>query len=269
MQQIVEFSAAVREATEGSTAMTGAQIDAADFASVVHNQIGQLLLAAKADAVVEKAIEAHKNGEKPVVALMNTMESFLDQYVEEKGIEAGDAMQLRWNELLKYALSRTIRRSEELPNGDTVVYPGNPKELSDNLKSLYYSIADTADGIESKFPVSPIDYIIQRLEKSGIKMAELTGRTSGLDYTDFENGHATYKHFQKANKNRVVNGFNNGTYDGMLLNASGSTGLSAHASKKFKDQSRATCSSRSRRRTSMSLFRRSGAFSGRDWSCGA
>ena len=243
LQQIVKFSKKVKDYVDTSTAQSGNQIDVTDFASIVHNQIGQLLLAAKADAVVEKAIESHKKGEKPVIALMNTMESFLDQFVEEKGIKAGQSMQLRWNELLKYALSRTLRTSEELPNGDTEIRTMDPAELGPELESAYNSILEIAGGIESKFPVSPIDYIIQRLEKAGItvgmrgfKMAELTGRTSGVEYSDFGEGLGSYKRFKKANKNTIVNGFNNGTFDGMLLNASGSTGLSAHASEKFKDQ---------------------------------
>ena len=236
LQQIVEFSEYVRGVTEGSTAMTGTQMDMTDFASVVHNQIGQLLLAAKADAVVEEAIKAHKAGEKPVIALMSTMEAFLDKFVEYKGIKSGEEIQLRWNELLKHALSRTLRVSEELPNGDPIVRDLQPSDLGEAAEALYRSIEEAADGIESKFPVSPIDCIIQKLAANGVKVAELTGRKSGIKYTDFENGKGTYVKFPSAKKNKVVNGFNSGEHDGMLLNASGSTGLSAHASQKFKDQ---------------------------------
>ncbi len=176
------------------------------------------------------AIAAHKRGEKPMISLMNTMEAFLDGYVEDKGIKPGDRIKLRWNELLRYALSRTLRVKEKLPNGDTVVHTINPDEFG--LGEYYRSIQRMADGIDIRFPVSPIDYIIQKLAKAGVKMAELTGRESGIEYTNFDTGEGIYRNFPKANKNRVVNGFNNGDFDGMLLNASGSTGLSAHASVK-------------------------------------
>src|SRR6185436_7636551 len=104
--QIVQFSHAVRDAAQSAggptaTAMSGNAIDVADFAALVHNQVGQLLLAAKADEVVKEAVEAHARGEKPVIALMNTMESFLDQYTTERNIKPGQPIQLRWHELLK------------------------------------------------------------------------------------------------------------------------------------------------------------------------
>ena len=238
LSEIVRFSGElsdkVKAQGEASTAMTGEQIDMTDFAAMVHNQIGQLLLAAKADAVVEAAIEAKRRGEKPVIALMNTMESFLGHYAQDHGIKPGQTITLRWNELLKYALSRCLRVTTKLPNGDTEISTIDPDEYG--MGAQYRAIQEAADSIESKFPISPIDYIIQKLNAAGVKMAELTGRESGLQYTDFENGVATYVRFKKANKNKVVNGFNFGTYNGMLLNASGSTGLSAHASEKVKDQ---------------------------------
>lgn len=236
LQQLVDFSALLHEADDDSTAMTAAQHESTDFASVVHNQISQLLLAAKADAVVDEAIAAHQRGEKPVIALMSTMESFIDHYAEDNQLKAGQPMQLRWNELLKHALRRQLRVSEDLPNGGTAISYTDPAALGERLEAMYHAIEAVADGIESKFPVSPIDYIVQKLNQAGVKMVELTGRQSGIQYTDFENGKGTYVKFQKAKKNPVVNGFNDGTYNGMLLNASGSTGLSAHASVKFKDQ---------------------------------
>lgn len=234
LSEIVRFSQTIRDLVQGSTAQSGAQISMTDFASIVHNQVGQLLLGAKADAVVEMAVQAHKRGEKPLVALMNTMESFLDNYTTDSEIKPGDPIQLRWNELLKYALSRTLRVSEEQPNGDTTIRTIDPDEYG--LGDFYRQVQALADEVEVPFPISPIDYIIQKLDRSGVKMAELTGRKSGIEYTNFETGDGIYRRFRKANKNTVVNGFNGGAYDGMLLNASGSTGLSAHASVKVKDQ---------------------------------
>ena len=236
LQQIVDFSELLHKDDEDSTAMTGAQHEGTAFASIVHNQISQLLLAAKADAVVDEAIAARKRGEKPVIALMSTMESFLDHFAEDNNLKPGSPIQLRWNELIKHALRRQLRVSTELPTGGTVISYKDPSALGELLESRYRAIEAAADAIESKFPVSPIDYIVQKLNKAGVKMVELTGRQSGINYTDFENGKGTYVGFPKAKKNPAVNGFNSGTYDGMLLNASGSTGLSAHASVKFTDQ---------------------------------
>jgi len=237
--QIVQFSHSVREAAQSaggatSTAMSDNAIDVADFAALVHNQVGQLLLAAKADEVVKEAAEAHSRGEKPVIALMNTMESFLDQYTTEHNIKPGQPIQLRWHELLRYALSRTLRGKVQQPNGDTVIVQLTPEELG--LSPQFEAIMEQIGELETEFPVSPIDYIVQQLEAKGVKTGELTGRTSGINYTDVKAGQGTYKRFPKANKNTLVNGFNGGVLNGLLLNASGSTGLSIHASEKFFDK---------------------------------
>ena len=237
LSEIVSFSGKIRDAVvgdESSTVQSEDAISMTDFASIVHNQVGQLLLAAKADAIVEECLAAKAAGEKPVIAVMNTMESFLDHYVDDKGIKVGQPLQLRWNELLKHALERTLRTTRDNPDGSTTIGQADPYAVG--LGELYDSIKAAADSIETKFPISPIDYILQKLNASGVKMLELTGRQSGIIYINFETGESTYAKFKKANKNTVVNQFNSGAADGMLMNSSGSTGLSAHASEKFKDQ---------------------------------
>lgn len=238
LSQIVKFSADIKELIAAqnvaSTAMGQNAIDVAPFASIVHNQVSQLLLAAKADAVVEEIIETNKQGQKPVVALMNTMEAFLSQYATEKGIQPGQRIKLGWTELLQYALSRTLRASEKLPNGDTIIHTMTPGELG--VQSEYDEIMAAAASIAPNLPVSPIDYIIQRAKAAGVNVGELTGRTSGIEYDAGSMTEGVYKHFKKANKNSLVNGFNDGSITGLLLNASGSTGLSIHASTRFKDQ---------------------------------
>jgi len=241
LRSIVDFSADVVAAAQSSsvggataTAQGANALAMQEFASIAHNQVGQLLLAAKADAVVNDALAAIERGEKPVIALMNTMESFLGHYVEDQGIKPGDAITLRWNELLQHALSRTLRGVRNLPNGDTEIVEFTPDELG--LRPQYDRVMAMTKALNITFPVSPIDYIIQKLEAKGVKMGEMTGRESGIEYSNFEKGTGTYRHFKKANKNALVNGFNGGSLDGLLLNASGSTGLSIHASTKFKDQ---------------------------------
>lgn len=241
LQDIVEFSRIAREMiaqeSQGDTrgtAMSQSQIEMTDFGAIVHNQIGQMLLAAKADAVVEKALKAHRAGQKPVVALMNTMESFLEQYAKDKNVQPGDTITLGWPDLLEYALSRTLRASEKLGNGDTQIITYTPGQLG--LGREYARILEAARNLKSSFPVSPIDYIVQKLAAQGVKMGELTGRGSGLLYTNFETHEAQYRRFPVAKKNQLVNDFNAGRTDALLLNASGSTGLSIHASTKFADQ---------------------------------
>lgn len=239
LRAIIEFSSDASEhvaevAGGKATAMSEAQIDVTEFAAVVHNNVSQLLLAAKADAVVEYALDLHRKGEKPVITLMNTMESFLDQFVDDKDIKPGEKINVSWKDMLKHALSRTLRASIKQPNGDTEIVTVTPEEIG--MEDEYQAIVEAIDELDVPFPSSPIDYIIQRLRSEGVKIGELTGRTSGVEYTNAEGGEGTYKHFKKADKNSLVNGFNSGELDALLLNASGSTGLSLHASTRFKDQ---------------------------------
>lgn len=234
LSKIARFTRIIRSRVADSTAMSGNQMAMTEFASIVHNQVSQLLLAAKADAVVDEVVAAHRRGEKPIVGLMNTMESFLKQYTADLDIKPGQEISLNWNALLEYALSRTLRVSEKLPNGDTSISTIDPAEY--NLDGMYNAVRDAAREIEVSFPVSPIDYIIQKAKKAGVNMGELTGRESGIEYVDFQTGQGIYRRFKKADKNRLVNGFNSGEIGGLLLNASGATGLSIHASEKFKDQ---------------------------------
>jgi len=238
LAEIVKFSDKVIEASKGmdfgSTAMGENEASMSPFASIVHNQISQLLLAAKSEEVVLEAVRVWKNGEKPVIALMNTMESFLDQWVTENDVKEGQKITLRWNELVEYALTRTLRATIKGPNGEQSPFVIDPKDIGLDLE--YNRIREAAMDIQSAFPVSPIDYIIQRLQEEGVPTGELTGRTSGIQYTDYKKNKGTYKRFRKADKNALVNGFNSGKLGGLLLNASGSTGLSIHASESFPER---------------------------------
>jgi hypothetical protein len=78
------------------------------------------------------------------------------------------------------------------------------------------------------------------VEAAGYRFGEITGRKARLEY-DSE-GHATYqrrssRQTSKA-KVRATDRFNSGKTDVLLLNRSGATGISLHASEKFADQRR-------------------------------
>ncbi len=239
LSEIVKFSKlmqrAVGVAGEGgeSTGMSENQHSMTDFASVVHNQISQLLLSAKADEVVNEALAAHAKGEKPVITMMSTMESFLGQYADSLELKHGDQMDLNWQTLLTHSLDSMLRITTKQPNGDHTITVANPADYG--MQESYDAIKEAIGETEIKFPTSPIDYIIQKLAAKGVKVGELTGRQSGIKYTNFDTGAGTYNKFRPAGKNALVNGFNSGALDSLLLNASGSTGLSIHASPKFKD----------------------------------
>jgi hypothetical protein len=63
---------------DGATGDAG--VESTNFTSIMHNVINQMMLAAKADSAAEMAIAALRRGEKPVLTVSQTMESFLKHY---------------------------------------------------------------------------------------------------------------------------------------------------------------------------------------------
>ena len=211
-------------------------VQMASFSSVTHNYIAQVLLASKCDIVVDRAIQAVKKGEKPVIALTNTLESVLGTYVAEHGIQNGEELQMGFADVLEAALDRMYKATEKDDAG------GNEKiSTAFTAEELGVDKADARireainDLRDLKLPISPIDYIKQKLEAAGIKVGEITGRTLTVDYSG-ETPKLSKRDTAQKDKNKNVNDFNSGKTDCIILNQSGSTGLSLHASERFKDQ---------------------------------
>jgi predicted RNA methylase len=223
---------------DGAIGEVGAR--STNFTSLMHNCIEQGLLAQKADATVQEAIAALQRGEKPVITVANTMGSFIEDYAESQDLSPGDAMNLSFGNLLERYLERSrdvvvtdyrghstrLRLSDEQLGGDAVLAY---EEALDCIRESDFT------GI----PISPIDYIEQQLERSGYRVTEVTGRKSGIEYG--ADGFMAYKvrlgeETTAKGKIDAVARFNAGDADVILLNCSGSTGISLHASEKFADQ---------------------------------
>lgn len=218
------------------------------FAALMHNIVNQMLLAIKANASADEAIAAHKRGEKPVIALANTNESFIKDFAEQEGIKIGDAIDLNFSAVLERYLARTLRVTIKHPDGKTKEHLQIPvKDLSPGLRQAYAEAkAFVTGGDFDGLPISPIDWIRHRLGQAGLSVKEVTGRQTMLDYSDSSGksvGGARYiarpKSEQGASGKRLsIAAFNSGRLDALILNRSGSTGVSMHASKTFKDQRR-------------------------------
>jgi len=206
------------------------------FTSVMHNLIDQFLLAVKAEGAVERAVDAARAGEKPVIAVANTMGSFLDHYAEQNNLVNGDAVDLDFSALFQRYLDRSRELLITEPDGTKYRWYIPDEELSAETLAAYDAAKDLIANSKIKgAPVSPLDYIIQRLEQEGLAVGELTGRGRILAYDkDFKTG--TLQGRSKPNVNTVINQFNSGELDALLLNSSASTGLSIHASENFTDQ---------------------------------
>jgi hypothetical protein len=256
LAKIQEFSEAVAKAVtridvnikaeaqvvspDGATGGAGAA--SVSFTSIMHNIINQMLLALKAKPAAEMAIEALKRGEKPVLTVSGTMESFLKDFSESAGLKTRDEISAGFEDVLKKYLDRTrtlIIRKPFAKKGETVRKYLTDQELGPDAKKIYDDAKNMIDGLDlSGLKVSPIDAIKDTLQKAGYRVGEITGRGNIIDYSGPTPIYSSRpgREITARGKGETIQKFNSGDYDALILNQSGSTGLSIHAGEKFADQ---------------------------------
>lgn len=208
-----------------------------EFSSIVHNLVKQFLLALKAEDSAAKMVASIKAGERPIFALENTMGSFLQNYVEANGLKDGDSLAgLNYAKVLSRSLKRTLYYNEKDEMGNNNRVEVHLDQLSKGVRALYEEAQGLIDALDVDLPVSPIDFIRDKVEKAGHKIAEITGRTLRVDYSGKTPKLSTVPAGEKKDRVATASGFNNGAIDALILNQAGSTGISLHASEKFRDQ---------------------------------
>lgn len=217
-------------ATDGAVGENSAS--GVGFAQVMHNVVSQMLLALKAPAVVDKAIALARAGEKPIIALSNTNESILKDYIDETGVRSGQNVDITFNAILERYLRRLRRITLKKPDKSKVhVYLSDAdiREFGgDDALAEYQRIEQQVRSIDlSGLPASPVDYILDRLNAAGVKADEITGRGVTL-----RGGRLTMREASPAEKKKAMNAYNAGRLDALVINKSGSTGFSMHATDK-------------------------------------
>ena len=220
-------------------------VETVNFGSTMHNLIDQMLLSLKAQSSVDHAIERLKAGEKVVLTVSNTMGSFLERYAYEMEINKGDPINLNFSNLyLKYLKKQREVKIKYPPRngqkGYIEIHDLTDEELGPELTKAYNNIVDFIKnaGFEDA-PISPIDYMHYKLRQAGFKTEEITGRNIGINYSGAtEDSIPTLQSIKNTTKTKydAIDHFNGGQADALILNQSGSTGLSLHASENFKDQ---------------------------------
>jgi len=207
-----------------------AGVDNLPYFSKVFNVINQMLFSIKADAVADRTIERLKEGKKPVIAFASTMGSFIEQMENENGLSVGDGdlINMDFAEVLRKGLSGVMRYTEKDVNGESIYKEFNLAELEPDARNEYNRITEKINTVSTGISISPIDMIIQKLEKAGYTVAEVTGRKFAIQPNDQGNkGLVTSR--KKINTNDAFRLFNNNEVDVLMINQSGSTGASAHA----------------------------------------
>ena len=221
--------------------------DSTEFHSVLHNLVTNMLLSLKADAVADAAIESlnkkGKDKEKPVIALSMTMETKLKEMMERDGLDVGDTIDWTFKDLLLKYLDRSREVRIKDPETNKVVQTIFIKDEDIGAEALdkYKEARTLIKSLNINAPISPIDRIRQRLKAAGKSVREITGRDYVLDYDDSGKAVISKKAEDErgnAGKLKSVDSFNDGSTDALIINGSGATGLSLHASVDFIDQTK-------------------------------
>ena len=221
---------------DGSTGGAGAT--SLNFTSVMHNLVNQFLLSSKVNASVEEAIRALQNKENPgqvVITAANTMESFLKDEMKRLDLKTGDAYSPNFNDLLL----RYLRRTREI----TIKQPFQKKgekgekhyltdtELGEAGVAFYRKTEKMLRNLDfGDLSTSPFDEMRARLEAAGHTMGEITGRKHQLVKNETDTWTIRGRRHTPKTKRETIIGYQNGETDVLLINQSGSTGISLHAS---------------------------------------
>lgn len=220
------------------------------------SQIAKLLLyGSKLDRTVKDAIAQIKAGEKPLIVVDNTLDSYI-QDIPEEGVENANfsfVLARGLDRSLQYRLrSQLFEKGKPVPEeeGGLDIKPKGSIEAEISPEHIGYvnsardAVTKYADNDEIEaIPLSPIDYIKEGIAAAGYKVGEITGRSTALLHINGKYVPTTIK----LDAKQVVNKYNGGSaakpidkserYDAVVMNRAGSTGESMHASAIFGDQS--------------------------------
>lgn len=230
-------------------------VSSATFSSMMHNVISQTLMALKADMAAQEAIDAWKADKKPIITLSNTLGTLLQEHVKEFNLKTGSKIVgYNFNQLFLRYLKRT--RTVGIKDAYDKNKPPKKHYITDaemqeigfgHLIELYDYVQSQIEGTDlSSIPASPIDYMLEKMRAATkidpvtgqtvhMRVAEITGRQEIIVTVNGVQKLATRDNGSGA-KGKIVNDFNGGELDALIMNRSGSTGLSLHASITFKDQ---------------------------------
>lgn len=199
------------------------------FASKAFNTVQQVLLSLKAKSAAERAIDYLKQGMKPVIALNNTNESQTGNLAFGEEMDAPDL-----GTSLKKGLEGTLRYTQKDAKDNSESGYFNLEDLGEEAVEAYHELEKKIEQTSTGLSLSPIDVIKNELQKAGYKVGELTGRQTEFVYND--NGTVTKVKRADTDKKKLARDFNDGKIDALILNKSAATGISLHASSKYKDQ---------------------------------
>lgn len=212
------------------------------YFSRVFNIVDQMLFALMVEAVAEKTLALLREDKKVVIAFKSTMGAFL----KDLNYTSGDRMaveEMDFAKTLKKGLDSVLYYHYTNIAGEKTRRMIPLGLLGYEGETAFNDLKERLDKEVTELSVSPIDDLIHLIESARkekslgghngqqFKVTEVTGRTQRLVREDQEYVVRGYR----ADTEKSYRMFNNGSYDVLLINQSGSTGSSAHASRDFED----------------------------------
>ena len=254
MNQIVafeqEYITPIREEIHAKAKAAGERLEnkpkslgvkQAPYFSKVFNIIDQILFALKVEEVAAFAIDLLRQNKKVVIAFKSTMGAFL----KDLNLVSGDVIlpgQMDFATTLIKGLDSLFYYNYTDIGGHKSREKIALSELPPSGQQRYEQLIELTQEETTGLSISPIDQLIHHIEsvaksntlgghnESHFKVVEVTGRNQRIRLAD-----GTVASF-RSDVEKSFRLFNNGQYDVLLINQSGSTGASAHASMDFEDQ---------------------------------
>lgn len=156
--------------------------------------------------------------------------------VDAEGIDVERAAQLTDDDETADASSKRVKRAparrvrfDELPN----LSEQQRRTFAEGIRQIEACIEAIP-----QLPLSVADALHQRLRAAGLKTGEISGRAFTLEEAGAGRSFVRNRAKSKSIVNKTVDAFNSFDLDAILINRSAATGLSLHASPRFRDRRR-------------------------------
>lgn len=238
-------------ASQGTRTKAAPSVSSANIFSSLFHLTNNILLSLKSEAIADRAIQYLQEGKSVIIALADTNESVLKNSTEAgKSVEKEDDEEeptisvtvgqnissdftLAFDNIFKNLFRYYVRQGKRYDRHDIDI--NELEKVKSGAIEEYNKILKFFQTSTTGLCFSPIDVIRHRIEKSGYSVAECTGRKLRLEF-EYNNYHTAkvskvpkYSSKQGKHVSLCYKHFNNNEVDVMIINQSGSTGKSAHA----------------------------------------
>lgn len=223
------------------------------FASFYHLLANQFTVAMKQELMVEEALSALANGEKPVVVVEHNGGELHKDLLDPKEDGIAEYMTPGSYPDIKDVLRRRVHRICHPKICDERLYDDKGRRTKtvrvsvfavlqtlgaeDKEKRLRTKIDECLEAIAQieNLGFAPLDYVREQIEQAGYRVGEISGRTQRVVRT--AEG-ARLEKYKKLDRAVLLRQFNEGELDALVGTGAMTTGNSMHADRRYSDRRR-------------------------------